>query len=166
MSTPAIRGNAIVYGADGDILLAGTAIYIMGQSAEVKNADATAVITDGQGKIATLVNKESIKHGTFKFIPSGAGNKYGTPAHTNTLASAAATAILIPKFSQVVTSGFPGNVISGGGPLAPDYNDTWYVMEDSHALQSEGALIYTLELQNSENFNAANKAAWATALTA
>ena len=159
MSTPAIRGNAIVYGADGDILLAGTAIYIMGQSAEVKNADATAVITDGQGKIATLVNKESIKHGTFKFIPSGAGNKYGTPAHTNTLASAAATAILIPKFSQVVTSGFPGNVISGGGPLAPDYNDT-------HALQSEGALIYTLELQNSENFNAANKTAWATALTA
>jgi hypothetical protein len=57
-------------------------------------------------------------------------------------------------------------MLAAGGPLAPDYNDTWYVMEDSHAIKIDGALVYTLDLQNSENFNASNAGTWASPLSA
>jgi hypothetical protein len=158
MANPKIQGLAVVYGMQDNTAAATNADATWQFNAEVSlrdfntqsgqasAADKVLDLTGGSGKIVTTILQEQITDVEFDLVPIGTGARTtlttaDSAPTTNTIAAARTASALVRKNDKLVTAYFP----------VGDYNGTWRIMECNSKIRSDGALVFHVKVQTSEN---------------
>ncbi len=132
MANPAIRGQAVVFGATGSITLAGTAILSSNKSLSLTNADVTQELTGSTGKVNTVINVEDIIDIEGEIVPNG--------TDASTLAKVKLACAMIRKNDAIII---------GSADIA-SYNATYRMMEFSVHNVSDNAVTLRFKARKNE----------------
>ena len=119
----------MVYGADGQVVMAGTITQVdTVKSGEVADASELVKLKNSSGKVVTLIVPETITSVKFTMVPGG------TSATAATLAQAIAQSVLVRKMDNLVTTLFS----------VADLNGTFVIEDATVKVTSEGATEYEI----------------------